>query len=226
MYVYKATIVAAVGGLLFGYDTAVVAGAIGFIQKRYDLSAAMVGWIASCALMGCIVGAMFAGRLSDGIGRKKVLMLSAVFFAVSSAGIAYPLSLNWFVFFRLIGGLGIGIASMLAPMYISEIAPANIRGQLVSINQLGIVSGILLIYFVNATIAGWHDEAWNIATGWRWMFGSGMFPSIIFLLLLFFVPESPRWLAQKQRWDEAESISVQNKRCSKSKRRTDEIKRL
>ncbi|MEJ7585979.1 MAG: sugar porter family MFS transporter [Ferruginibacter sp.] len=205
-YVYKATVVAAVGGLLFGYDTAVVAGAIGFIQKRYDLSATMVGWIASCALVGCMVGAMFAGKLSDNIGRKKVLLLSGILFGVSSAGIAIPMDLNWFVVFRLIGGLGIGIASMLAPMYISEIAPARIRGQLVSINQLGIVTGILLIYFVNASIAGWYDEAWNISTGWRWMFGSGLIPSIVFLLLLFFVPESPRWLAQKERFDEAKQI--------------------
>ena len=205
-YVYKATVVAAVGGLLFGYDTAVVAGAIGFIEKLYNLTPAMKGWVASCALIGCIVGAMFAGKLSDAIGRKKVLVLSAILFAVSSIGIAVPLDLSWFVFFRLIAGLGIGIASMLAPMYIAEIAPANIRGQLVSINQLGIVSGILIIYFVNATIAGWYDEAWNISTGWRWMFGSGIFPSAIFLILLFFVPESPRWLAQKQRWDEAKLI--------------------
>ena len=223
-YVYKATLVAAVGGLLFGYDTAVVAGAIGFIEKRYDLSAAMVGWIASCALVGCIVGAMFAGKLSDRIGRKKVLILSAVLFAVSSAGIALPFDLNWFVFFRLIGGLGIGIASMLAPMYISEIAPAHIRGELVSINQLGIVSGILLIYFVNATIAGWYDEAWNISTGWRWMFGSGIFPSLIFLLLLFFVPESPRWLAQKERWKETEDILTRINGASKAREAMVEIK--
>ncbi|MDB5192123.1 MAG: sugar transporter [Segetibacter sp.] len=223
-YVYKATIVAAVGGLLFGYDTAVVAGAIGFIQKRYDLSSTMVGWIASCALVGCIVGAMFAGSLSDKIGRKKVLILSAILFAVSSAGIAFPLNLDWFVIFRIIGGLGIGIASMLAPMYISEIAPAKIRGQLVSINQLGIVSGILLIYFVNATIAGWYDEAWNVSTGWRWMFGSGIFPSIIFLLLLFFVPESPRWLAQKQRWDEAKLILTKVNGSAKATEELQEIK--
>jgi len=223
-YVYKATLVAAIGGLLFGYDTAVVAGAIGFIQKRYDLSAAMVGWVASCALIGCIVGAMFAGKLSDRIGRKKVLILSAILFAVSSAGIAYPMDLNWFVVFRLIGGLGIGIASMLAPMYISEIAPAKIRGQLVSINQLGIVSGILLIYFVNATIAGWYNEAWNVSTGWRWMFGSGIFPSGIFLLLLFFVPESPRWLAQKQRWDKAKLILTKINGSSKATEELTEIK--
>lgn len=223
-YVYKATIVAAVGGLLFGYDTAVVAGAIGFIEKRYDLSSAMVGWVASCALIGCIAGAMFAGKLSDGIGRKKVLILSAILFAVSSIGILLPMSLDWFIFFRIIGGLGIGIASMLAPMYISEIAPAPIRGRLVSINQLGIVSGILLIYFVNATIAGWHDEAWNVSIGWRWMFGSGVFPSVIFLALLFFVPESPRWLAQKQRWNDAEFILAKVNGARKAKTELDEIK--
>ena len=184
----------------------------------------MVGWVASCALIGCIVGAIFAGKLSDRIGRKKVLILSAILFAISSIGIAVPMSLSWFVFFRLIGGLGIGIASMLAPMYISEIAPAKIRGQLVSINQLGIVSGILLIYFVNATIAGWHDEAWNISTGWRWMFGSGVFPSIIFLILLFFVPESPRWLAQKERWNEAEVILSKVNGPQKAKSELEEIK--
>lgn len=223
-YVYKATIVAAVGGLLFGYDTAVVAGAIGFIQKKYDLSSAMVGWVASCALIGCIVGAMFAGKLSDKVGRKKVLVLSAILFAVSSIGIAIPMSLNWFVFFRLIGGLGIGIASMLAPMYISEIAPAKIRGQLVSINQLGIVSGILLIYFINYSIAGWHDEAWNISTGWRWMFGSGIIPSMIFLILLFFVPESPRWLALKERWSEAENILSKINGAKKAQAELKEIK--
>ena len=223
-YVYKATIVAAVGGLLFGYDTAVVAGAIGFIEKLYSLSPAMKGWVASCALIGCVAGAMFAGKLSDAIGRKKVLVLSAVLFAMSSAGILFQLDLNWFVFFRLIAGLGIGIASMLAPMYIAEIAPADIRGRLVSINQLGIVSGILIIYFVNATIAGWHDEAWNISTGWRWMFGSGLIPSAVFLLLLFFVPESPRWLAQKQRWDEAKLILTKVNGEAKASSELEEIK--
>lgn len=223
-YAYKATFVAAVGGLLFGYDTAVVAGAIGFIQKRYDLSAAMMGWVASCALIGCIAGAMFAGKLSDRIGRKKVLILSAILFAVSSLGILLPMSLDWFIFFRLIGGLGIGVASILSPMYISEIAPANIRGQLVSINQLGIVTGILLIYFVNATIAGWYDEAWNVSTGWRWMFGSGVIPSIIFLILLFFVPESPRWLAQKQLWDDAGFVLSKINGSQKAKNELDNIK--
>lgn len=205
-YVYKITVIAAVGGLLFGYDTAVVAGAIGFLQQRFHLSAAMMGWITSCALIGCIAGAMFAGALSDRFGRKKILILSAVLFAVSSIGTALPQNLNWFVCFRILGGLGIGIASMISPMYITECAPAAIRGRLVSINQFGIVTGILLIYFVNAGIAGLYDEAWNIDTGWRWMFGSGIIPSVIFFVLLMFVPESPRWLIKAGRNLEAAQI--------------------
>lgn len=205
-YVYQCTFVAAVGGLLFGYDTAVVAGAIGFIQQKYQLSAAMTGWVASCALVGCMVGAMFAGALSDKLGRKKVLMISALAFAISSLGIIIPWGLDSFIAFRFIGGVGIGIASMLAPMYISEIAPADIRGRLISIYQLGIVIGILLIYFVNAGIAGLYDESWNIEHGWRWMFGSGIIPSIVFIVLLLIVPESPRWLAQQNNWAEAEKV--------------------
>lgn len=202
-YVYRCTFVAAIGGLLFGYDTAVIAGAIGFMQLKYQLSPAMMGWIASCALVGCAVGAMVAGVMSDRIGRKKVLLASGILFAVSSIGIMIPLDLICFVVFRLIGGLGIGIASMVVPMYISEIAPPAIRGRLISINQLGIVIGILVIFFVNAYIASLHSDGWTIAVGWRYMFGSGAIPSIIFIFLLLFVPESPRWLCQKRRWAEA-----------------------
>ena len=205
-YVYRYTFVAAVGGLLFGYDTAVVAGAIGFIQEKYELSAAMTGWAASCALVGCMVGAMLAGMLSDRLGRKKVLLISGFAFAISSTGILIPSGIEYFIFFRFIGGIGIGIASILSPMYISEIAPAAIRGRLISIYQLGIVTGILLIYFVNAGIAGLHDNAWNVSMGWRWMFGSGLVPSLVFIFLLLPVPESPRWLAKQNRWNEADSI--------------------
>ncbi|MCW1963517.1 sugar porter family MFS transporter [Chryseobacterium viscerum] len=207
--IYKSTLVASVGGLLFGYDTAVISGAIGFMKIYYQLSDVMTGWVASCALLGCIIGAMYSGKLSDQVGRKKVLMLSALLFTISSVGTALASSLWIFVIFRIIGGMGIGIASMLSPMYISEMAPAAIRGRLISIFQLGIVTGILVIYFVNAYIAGIHDENWNISTGWRWMFGSGVIPSIIFILLLLTVPESPRWLAKQKRNTEALGILTQ-----------------
>ncbi|NIF05586.1 sugar porter family MFS transporter [Chryseobacterium sp. Tr-659] len=207
--IYKSTLIASVGGLLFGYDTAVISGAIGFMKIYYQLSDVMTGWVASCALLGCIIGAMYSGKLSDQVGRKKVLMLSAFLFTVSSVGTALAPNLWFFVIFRIIGGMGIGIASMLSPMYISEMAPAPIRGRLISIFQLGIVTGILVIYFVNAYIAGIHNENWNISTGWRWMFGSGAIPSIIFILLLLTVPESPRWLAQQKRIPEALAILTQ-----------------
>lgn len=205
-FIYQCTLVAAIGGLLFGYDTAVVAGAIGFIQEKYQLSAAMTGWAASCALIGCMIGAMVAGGLSDKLGRRKVLMISAWAFAISSVGIMAPMGLTSFIVFRMIGGIGIGIASILSPMYISEIAPASIRGRLISIYQLGIVIGILLIYFVNAAIAGLHDHNWNVESGWRWMFGSGLLPSIVFIVLLLRAPESPRWLAAQNNWSGAEDI--------------------
>ena len=201
-FVMKVSIVAALGGLLFGYDTAVIAGAIGFLQERFGLSPAMVGWAASSAIWGCVFGAMFAGYLSDTIGRKKTLIITAILFFVSSLGAAFPTSLTEFVIARFIGGLGIGAASMLSPLYISEIAPAKIRGTLVSLYQLAIVIGINLIYFVNLKIAGLGDTAWNVDMGWRYMLGSGAIPAFLFLLL-FLVPESPRWLMKKKRADEA-----------------------
>lgn len=223
-FIYKITFVAAVGGLLFGYDTAVISGAIGFLQIKFSLSSAMVGWVASCVLIGCMIGTTFAGTLSDKIGRKNVLKLSALLFAISAIGTAIPESLTTFVIFRMIGGVGIGIASMLAPLYITESAPAEIRGRLVSINQLGIVSGILLIYFVNAYIAGLHDESWNVSNGWRWMFGSGIVPSVAFFVLLFFVPESPRWLAKVNQWDKAKEILVKINGSEKAEVELKEIK--
>jgi len=202
-FVMKVSIVAALGGLLFGYDTAVIAGAIGFLEERFALSPAMVGWATSSAIWGCVVGAMFAGYLSDKIGRKKTLILTAILFLISSIGAAIPNSLTGFVLARLVGGLGIGAASMLSPLYISEIAPAKIRGTLVSLYQLAIVIGINLIYFVNLKIAELGDTAWNVDMGWRYMLGSGAIPAFLFLVLLFLVPESPRWLMKKKRTDEA-----------------------
>ena len=204
--VYMLTAVAALGGLLFGYDTAVISGAIGFLKIKFKLSAAMVGWAASSAIIGCIFGAMFAGWASDKFGRKRVLVLTAILFAISAIGAAFPDNLTEFAFFRFIGGLGIGAASMVSPLYITELAPAKIRGKLVSYYQLAIVIGILVIFFVNTLIQGSGDETWNVEYGWRYMMASGVLPALLFLVALFFVPESPRWLAKVGRQKEAFSV--------------------
>lgn len=196
-YVTKISIVAALGGLLFGYDTAVIAGAIGFLQIKFDLSPAMVGWAASSAIWGCIFGAMGAGYCSDLLGRKKILIVTAVLFAVSAIGSGIADSLTTFILARFIGGLGVGAASMLSPLYISEIAPSERRGRLVTLYQLAIVIGIIVIYFINLKIAQSGDEAWNVEMGWRLMVGSETIPALLFLVLLFFVPESPRWLIKQ-----------------------------
>ena len=202
-FVIKVSVVAALGGLLFGYDTAVIAGVIGYLQKKFELSPVMTGWAASSAIWGCVFGAMGAGYLSDAFGRKKVLIVTAILFIVSSIGAMMPDNLTQFLIARFIGGLGIGAASMLSPLYISEIAPSQSRGTLVSLYQLAIVIGINLIYFVNLKIAAFGDEAWNVETGWRYMLGSGAIPAFLFLVLLFIVPESPRWLVKRNRDDEA-----------------------
>jgi SP family arabinose:H+ symporter-like MFS transporter len=204
--VYMLTAVAALGGLLFGYDTAVISGAIGFLKIKFQLSAAMVGWAASSAIIGCIFGAMFAGWASDKLGRKRVLVYTAILFAVSAIGAAFPANLTQFAIFRFIGGLGIGAASMVSPLYITELAPAKIRGKLVSYYQLAIVIGILVIFFVNTLIQGSGDESWNVEYGWRYMMASGVLPAVLFLVALFFVPESPRWLAKEGRQKEALGI--------------------
>jgi SP family xylose:H+ symportor-like MFS transporter len=196
-YVALVTVIAALGGLLFGYDTAVIAGAIGFLQTHFALDAAMKGWAASSALLGCVIGVSFAGWFSDTMGRKKTLVLSATLFLISAIGTAVPNEFMLFVIFRMLGGIGVGVASMASPMYIAEITPGRVRGTMVSVNQFAIVTGMLIIYFVNYFIALQGDQAWNVSTGWRWMFASGALPSALFLALLFFVPESPRWLVEK-----------------------------
>jgi SP family xylose:H+ symportor-like MFS transporter len=198
--------VAALGGLLFGYDTAVIAGAIGFLRTHFGLNAAETGFAASSALIGCILGAATAGSLSDRFGRKRILLLSALLFTVSAIWSAIPATLTEFNVARIIGGFGVGMASMLSPLYIAEIAPAEIRGRLVSFNQFAIVSGILLVYFVNYAIAGLGDEAWNTSTGWRWMFGSETLPALLFMLTLLIIPESPRWLVKQGEESRAHAI--------------------
>jgi SP family xylose:H+ symportor-like MFS transporter len=206
VYLGLVCFVATLGGLLFGYDTAVIAGAIGFLKQRFSLSPLELGWAASSALAGCVLGAAVAGTISDHLGRKKVLILSALLFIISAVGTAFPNSLAAFVVFRFLGGVGVGAASMSSPMYIAELSPARIRGRMVSLNQLAIVFGMLAVYFVNYFIAGLGDEAWNVRVGWRWMFASETLPAMALLVLLLLVPESPRWLTQQGREGEARTI--------------------
>jgi len=205
-YVYLLTSVAALGGLLFGYDTAVIAGAIDFLEVHFSLSDWSKGWAVSNVLVGCMIGAALAGTLSDRFGRKKVLLLSAVLFAVSAIGSALPRSLTEFVIARMLGGFGVGMASMLSPLYIAEVAPARIRGRLVSLNQVAIISGMLVVSIVNWKIASPGNAAWNTDVGWRWMFASETLPALLFFALLLIVPESPRWLTKQGRKEEALAI--------------------
>lgn len=202
-YVILISCAAALGGLLFGYDTAVISGAVGFLQIKFSLTSAEVGWVTSCILIGCAIGVSVAGILSDLFGRKKILALSAIIFALSSLGAAFSSSYLVLVIWRMLAGVGIGLTSLITPLYIAEMAPADVRGKLVSVNQLAITIGIFIVYFINAAIASGSGNAWNVSTGWRWMMGIGVIPSALFLIALIPAGESPRWLAQHGKKGEA-----------------------
>ena len=198
--------VSTLGGLLFGYDNIVISGAIGFLSQLFHLDANGIGWAAGCALVGCIVGCVAAGPIADYLGKKKGLALCALCFGLSSLGMLFAANLHQFVLWRLIGGLGIGAASVISPNYIAEIAPTRVRGRCVTLYQLGIVAGILAAVFVNMLIQRMGDEAWNITTGWRWMFLAGIVPATLFGLMIFPAVESPRWLMKMGRRDEAVDV--------------------
>lgn len=198
-----ATSVSTLGGLLFGYDNIVISGAIGYLSRLFDLDATGIGWAAGCALIGCIIGCAAAGTIADHLGKKKGLALCAGCFALSSAGIFFAANLPQFVVWRLIGGLGIGAASVISPNYIAEIAPTRIRGRCVTLYQLGIVVGILAAVFVNMLIQRMGDETWNTAVGWRWMFFAGIVPALLFGAMIVPAVESPRWLMKMGRRDSA-----------------------
>src|SRR5688572_27945257 len=219
-------LVAALGGLLFGYDTAVISGAVGAIDANFiaprglseTAAGSLSGWAISCALIGCIIGAALAGPMSHKIGRKGGLLVSAVLFMLSSVGSAYPEfgflgiggegpeALNSFILYRIMGGVGIGVASMLSPLYIAEIAPPRHRGQLVTYQQVAIVGGMTLVYFVNWFIASQGDDQWVLSTGWRYMLLSAAVPAVLFFGLLLLVPETPRWLVMKGRMNDARQV--------------------
>jgi SP family arabinose:H+ symporter-like MFS transporter len=195
--------VSTLGGLLFGYDNIVISGAIGYLSQLFRLNAAGIGWAAGCALVGCIAGCAAAGTVADYLGKKKGLALCAVCFALSSVGMMFAASLHQFVIWRLIGGLGIGAASVISPNYIAEIAPTRVRGRCVTLYQLGIVVGILAAVFVNMLIQRMGNEAWNIATGWRLMFLAGVVPAVLFGVMIIPAVESPRWLMKVGRREQA-----------------------
>lgn len=199
-YVYVISLVAAVGGLLFGFDIAIINGALVFLKQEFGLTDVQTEIAASALLVGCIAGAAGAGTLSDRYGRRKMLLAAAAIFAVSAIAAAVPRNLVEFTVARFMGGLAIGVASVLSPLYIAEMSPADIRGRLVSINQLAIVIGILSAYYVSWTLAGIGISSW------RWMFASAAVPSILFLLALLVVPESPRWLVKEGRNQEAVGV--------------------
>ncbi len=194
LHLFRICLIASLGGLLFGYDTAVISGTVDFIQSHFGLSDLALGWVVSSAILGCMIGAAVAGVLCDRLGRKWALVFAAAAFVASAGGTALSASVSTLVFYRFLGGIGVGIASITSPMYIAEIAPERIRGRLVSLNQIAILTGMTLVYIVNARIANLGTDQWNTLYGWRWMFGSGALPALLFLFAAFTIPESPRWL--------------------------------
>ena len=200
--------VSTLGGFLFGYDNIVISGAIGYLSRLFNLDAPGVGWAAGCALVGCIAGCAVAGTVADYLGKKKGLALCALCFAISSVGMLLAANLHQFVLWRLIGGVGIGAASVICPNYIAEIAPTRVRGRCVTLYQLGIVVGILAAVFVNMLIQRMGDEAWNVSNGWRWMFFAGVVPAILFGAMILPAVESPRWLMKMGRREQAIEILV------------------
>jgi SP family sugar porter-like MFS transporter len=213
-FLWRICLIACMGGLLFGYDWVVIGGAKPFFVRYFGLenSPDLVGWGMSSALVGCMVGAILSGLMSDRFGRKRLLLLSAFLFTVSAVGTGLANTFSVFVWMRLLGGLGIGLASNLSPMYISEVSPAKTRGAFVSINQLTINIGVVAAQAVNWVIArnmpaDFTSEqilnSWYGQEGWRWMFGAGALPAVVFFVLMFFVPESPRWLIKAGKEKEA-----------------------
>ena len=240
VFIYGVTLVATMGGLLFGYDTAVISGAEKSIQAflidSQGLSSFLHGVTVSSALIGCIVGGAISGFMSSAYGRKNALIIAGVLFFLSALGSGNPeflffnkgepsVGVLWmFNFYRVIGGVGVGLASAVCPMYIGEIAPAAIRGRLVSLNQFAIIFGMLIVYFVNWGIADGQSIEWINEIGWRRMFLSEALPAAVFILLMFLVPESPRYLALKQKDTEALSILTRVNGVEKAKQILEDIK--
>lgn len=199
-YILAISFISALGGYLFGFDFAVISGALPFLRIVFELDAWWEGFLTGSLALGCIVGCLIAGKLSDQYGRKSGLFCAALLFAISSFGMGIAPDLEIFVLMRFLSGIGVGMASMLSPMYIAEISPAHVRGRNVAINQLTIVIGILITNLVNYKLSGLGEDSW------RWMFGLGVVPSLLFLIGIVWLPESPRWLIAKGRVEEARAV--------------------
>jgi SP family xylose:H+ symportor-like MFS transporter len=237
-YLLKLTIVATLGGLLFGYDTAVISGTVSSLESFFVLpfgldemgANARLGFVVSSALIGCVIGGISGGIISKKMGRKNGLILAAILFFISALGSAMPeiflkpvgkadhTFIYIFIVYRIIGGIGVGLASMLSPLYIAEIAPAKVRGRLVSMNQFAIVFGMLIVYFVNYYIAKQGDDSWLNTVGWRWMFASETIPAGLFLIMLFFVPDTPRSLVLKSLPEKALDVLIKVNGLDEGKR--------
>ncbi len=214
-YLLFISIVAALGGGLFGFDTAVISGTIQDVKSIFGFSSILEGWFVSSALVGCVIGVIFAGKLSDSFGRKRILILSSILFLISAIGCMFSITGEILIVFRMLGGIGVGMASILSPLFISEISPTEIRGRMVTLYQLAITIGILLAYFSNTLIVYLSNEI-NFSTSlfswiindekWRVMFGAETVPAIIFLVSIFLIPKSPRWLIAKGKDNEAKKI--------------------
>ena len=215
-YLVFLSVVAALGGFLFGYDTAVISGTIAQVTEQFGLDALQQGWYVGCALIGSIIGVLFAGILSDKFGRKSTMILSAILFSTSAIGCAVSTDFNQLVIYRIIGGVGIGVVSIISPLYISEVAVAQYRGRLVSLYQLAVTIGFLGAYLVNYQLLGYSMSNPDVSTGWwnlvfvsevwRGMLGMETLPAIMFFIIIFFIPESPRWLILKGRQEKATNI--------------------
>ena len=214
IYLLLISLVSAMGGLLFGYDWVVIGGAKPFYEIYFSITGqpAMQGWVMGSAVLGCLLGVVISGTLADRYGRKFLLLTASLIFIVAAVGTGAVNNITWFIFYRILGGVGIGIASNVSPMYIAEVSPTSVRGKFVSINQLTIVLGILAAQLTNwliaEPVAPGEDilSSWNGQYGWRWMFWAGAIPATFFFATVFFIPESPRWLANQLRYEKAESI--------------------
>jgi len=206
-YVLWVAIIASFGGLIFGYDSAVIAGAVGYLTDYFKLSPSGVGWSVSSALVGCVAGAAVAGEIGNRFGRKRTLMFAAICYAVSGLGTALAWSFTSFWLFRILGGAAIGLSVMI-PLYVSEIAPKEMRGRLASLYQLAITLGVVIVFIANWGISnfGASTADWGVNHAWRWMLGSVTLPAAVFAVLLLFLPESPRWLLLQNRDAEARKI--------------------